>query len=262
MKTREVNYPTPGSMSLIHALTLVAVVACLILAPLLQASAQEMTKDEWQAQMTSMTAKRADLQTQLKKLTDDITGLKSQSDKLDADVRACEDALYALLGVTRAEFEQFDKDLTAMENRVAELQRMSDVELQSHKDEIESINAKLNDMAKSKIALIPRYGDRIKALQDKVAGLMKSLQREKTYTVGTWSKNRDCLWNIAKKKDIYDNAWMWPKIWQGNRDKIKDPDIIKPKMVLKIPEGKELSGQEKSAANSYYRKKAAAPSGN
>ena len=40
--------------------------------------------------------------------------------------------------------------------------------------------------------------------------------------VGSWSKDRDCLWNIAKKKDVYANAWMWPKIWQGNRDKIKD----------------------------------------
>ena len=46
------------------------------------------------------------------------------------------------------------------------------------------------------------------------------------YTVGTWAKNRDCLWNIFKKKDIYDNAWLWPKIWQVNRDEIKDPDVI------------------------------------
>ena len=235
---------------------------CLLLVGFQLAAAQEMSKDEWQSQMTSFTARRTDLQNQLKKLTDDVTGLKSQADKLTADVKACEDALYAMLGVTRADVEAFERDLTAMENRVGELQRMSDAELQSHKDELESINNKLNDMAKNKIALIPRYGDRVKALQDKVAALMKSLQREKTYTVGTWSKTRDCLWNIAKKKDIYDNAWMWPKIWQGNRDKIKDPDIIKPNWTLKIPEGKELSKGEKSAANSYYRKKASAPGGN
>ncbi|MBI3764989.1 MAG: LysM peptidoglycan-binding domain-containing protein [Ignavibacteriales bacterium] len=194
-------------------------------------------------------------------LKGDVTGLQGQSDKLDADIRACEDALYAMLGVSRADIEAFDKELSSMENRVAELQRMSDAELMTHKDEIIRIDSRLKEMAKSKIAMIPRYGDRVNSLQAKVDALMKSLQKEKTYTVGTWSRDRDCLWNIAKKKDIYANAWMWPKIWQGNRDKIKDPDVIKPNWVLKIPEGNELSKDEKSAARRYYHKKASAPSG-
>jgi hypothetical protein len=148
-----------------------------------------------------------------------------------------------------------------MEARTDELQRMSDAELLNHRDELQHMDSRLGEMANSKIALIPRYGARVTALRDKVTALMKSLSKEKSYTVGTWAHNRDCLWNIAKKKDIYDNAWLWPKIWQGNRDKIKDPDVIKPHWVLKIPEGKELSKEEKSSANSYYRKKASAPSG-
>ena len=222
-------------------------------------AAQEMSKDAWQAEMTSYTQKVADLNAQILKLTTDRDNLKAQSDKLDGDIRACEDALYAMLGVTRADVEAFDKELADMESRVAELQRMSDAELLNHRDEVERMNTRLGEMAVSKIALIPRYGARVASLKEKVDGLMKSLQREKTYTVGTWSRDRDCLWNIARKKDIYANAWMWPKIWQGNRDKIRDPDLIKPKWVLKIPEGKELSREEKSAANSYYRKKASGP---
>lgn len=221
----------------------------------------KMSKDEWQLQLTTAKAKIVELETQKKGLAGDIVGLKSQSEKLDADIRACEDALYAMLGVTRADVEAFDKELSSMEGRVAELQRMSDAELVTHKDEVTRIDARLKEMAKSKIAMIPRYGDRVNSLQAKVDALMKSMQKEKTYTVGTWSRDRDCLWNIAKKKDIYSNAWMWPKIWQGNRDMIKDPDVIKPKWVLKIPEGNELSKDEKSAARKYYRKRAAAPSG-
>ena len=220
---------------------------------------EEMTKNAWEADMKEYTAKRTDLQNQLSSLTTEIGNLQSQSEKLAADLRSCEDALYAMLGVTRAEVEAFEKELTDMGNRVAQLQRMSDAELLNHRDEIERMNNRLKEMAASKIALIPRYGERVTSLQDNVAALMKSLSREKMYTVGTWSRDRDCLWNIAKKKDIYDNAWLWPKIWQGNRDKIKDPDLIKPKWVLKIPEGNELSREEKGAANSYYRKKASAP---
>lgn len=218
----------------------------------------KMSKDEWQAQMASAKSKIADLEAQLKTLEADKATLTEQSTKLDADVRACEDALYAMLGVTRADVEAYDKELSDMEKRVDELQRMSDAELMNHRDEIERMNTRLKEMSGSKIALIPRYGERVRTLQDRVLALMKSLSKEKTYTVGTWSRDRDCLWNIAKKKDIYSNAWMWPKIWQGNRDKIKDPDKIKPRWVLKIPEGKELTSQERKEANRYYRKKVAA----
>ncbi len=241
-------------------LMLILAAAVLITAVLPAAAQEKMTKDEWQAQMTSTTQRVAELKKESAGLDSQKVALQAQAAKADADVKTCEDALYAMLGVARADVEAFDKELGDMEKRVAELQRMTDAELVGYKDEISRMNDRLKEMAGSKIAMIPRYGNRVHALQDKVAALMQSLQKEKTYTVGTWSRDRDCLWNIARKKDIYDNAWMWPKIWQGNRDLIKDPDIIKPRWVLKIAEGKELSRDEKSAANRYYRKKAAAPS--
>ena len=222
---------------------------------------EKMSKDEWQTQMTAAKSRVTQLQTQITKLEADKATLDAQSTKLDADIRACEDALYALLGISRADAEAFEKELSDMEKRVDELARMSDADLATHRDEIERMDARLKEMSGHKMAMIPRYKDRIAALQDRVAGLLKSITKEKTYTVGTWSRDRDCLWNIAKKKDIYANAWMWPKIWQGNREMIKDPDRIKPRWVLKIPEGTELSKTEKSAANRYYRKRAAAPSG-
>ncbi|HYQ87050.1 MAG TPA: hypothetical protein VES59_07400 [Bacteroidota bacterium] len=220
---------------------------------------EKMGRDEWQSEMRNASNRITSLHKEGRDLDSQKIVLQSQLTKLDADVKTCEDALYAMLGVTRADVQAFDKDLNDMEKRVGELQRMTDAELVGYKDEINRMNERLKEMAASKIALIPRYGDRVHSLQDKVAALMKSLSKEKTYTVGTWSRDRDCLWNIARKKDIYDNAWMWPKIWQGNRDLIKDPDIIKPHWVLKIPEGKELSRDEKSAANRYYRKKATGP---
>lgn len=230
------------------------IISFLCVAPLI--AQEEMTREEWQAQMTSYKQQQVELEAEIGRLDVEIGGLKEQSSKLDADITACEDALYAMLGVSRADVTAFDKELNQIENRISELQRMSDAELVNYKDEMLKMDARLKEMAKSNICLIPRYGDRVKSAQNKLAALMSSIQKEKTYTVGTWSRDRDCLWNIAKKKDIYANPWLWPKIWQGNRDLIRDPDIIKPKWVLKIPEGKELSKEEKSAANRYYKKKA------
>ena len=64
-------------------------------------------------------------------------------------------------------------------------------------------------------------------------------------------------WNIAKKPKIYDNPFLWPKIWQGNRDQIKNPDIIHPGQKLKIPPKADLTKSERTALRSYWAKKQA-----
>ncbi len=219
------------------------------------ALAQEMTKEQWQQEMSQFTAKRNDLKAKMDKLNADIKNLQDQSKKLDTDVADCLDNLLKLLGITQAEYDAFLEELSRYENRTNELMRLSDEELLKYRDEVMNMDKRVTEMAKHKIAIIPRIKNRIERLQSNIASLKKTLEKEKTYTVGTWARDRDCLWNIAKKKDIYNNAWLWPKIWQGNKDKIKNPDIIKPKWVLKIPAGTELTKEEKAAANSYYRKK-------
>ena len=54
-------------------------------------------------------------------------------------------------------------------------------------------------------------------------------QENKTYTV----VRGDCLWNIAKK--FYGNGSQYTKIYNANRDKIKNPNLIYPGQVLTIP---------------------------
>ncbi len=240
-------------------LLMILIVAILLVIDMPSVLAQEMTKDQWQQEMSQFTAKRNDLKAKLDKLNSGIKDLQSESTKLNGDFRACNDALLKILGITQAEYDAFMNELIGYESRVNELMRLSDEELLKYRDEILNMSGRVNEMTKHRMALISRINDRLKKLQDNIASLMKTLDKSKTYTVGTWAKDRDCLWNIAKKKDIYNNAWLWPKIWQGNRDKIKNPDLIKPKWVLKIPAGTELTKEEKSAANSYYKKKAAPP---
>ena len=49
-----------------------------------------------------------------------------------------------------------------------------------------------------------------------------------------WRENdKDCLWKITKK--YYKNPYLWRKIYDANRDKIKNPNFIYPGWVLKIP---------------------------
>jgi nucleoid-associated protein YgaU len=51
----------------------------------------------------------------------------------------------------------------------------------------------------------------------------------RTYVV----ERGDSLWKIAKRH--YGDGEKWRKIYEANRDQIKDPDLIHPGQKLRIP---------------------------
>ena len=58
------------------------------------------------------------------------------------------------------------------------------------------------------------------------------------YRIRTWRGERDCLWNIAKDKAIYDNPYLWRKLYEANKNKLPDPnnpDWVEPGIILTIP---------------------------
>jgi nucleoid-associated protein YgaU len=222
------------------------------------AGAQEkMTKEQWQQEINKYTGLVNEVKGKIKTLTDEIAALQSQSTKLDADYEKCMDELYALVGSDKEKAASFRAEIESAEAKADELMRLSDADLMARSSEVNDLAAKVKSLWENKLSLIPEFWDRLTALNEKVKSLQTTLAGAgKTYTVGTWQRNRDCLWNISKKKDIYNNAWMWPKIWQGNRDQIKDPDVIHQGQKLKIPNAGEMSKEEKAAARSYYSRKA------
>ncbi len=217
---------------------------------------REMKKDEWQQQMTTYTAQRNDLNVRLQTVTHEVDSLQALSTRLDEDYKKCLDALYALVGSNADEADAFRKEIDDAENIANELSRLSDADLMARSAEVDSLAAHVKRLMDNRLAVIPEFHDRLTALDEKVRGMQTTLGGQvKIYTVGTWARNRDCLWNISKKRDIYNDAWMWPRIWQGNRDQIKDPDIIHPQQKLKIPKASPLTAEEKQAANRYYSRK-------
>jgi len=239
-----------------YPLSIATLVALLVLSVSVSTGQEKMTKEQWQQEINKYTALRTELSTKVKSLTDQIAALRSQSSKLDDDVTKCMDELYALVGSNAELAAAYRAEIEAAENTANGLLRLSDADLMARSDEVEDLEAKVvKSLWENKLSLIPEFWDRLTTLNENVKSLRRTLAgATKMYSVGTWARNRDCLWNISKKEDIYDNAWMWPKIWQGNRDQIKDPDIIHPGQKLMIPQGGEMTAEEKAAARSYYSK--------
>ncbi len=47
----------------------------------------------------------------------------------------------------------------------------------------------------------------------------------------------DTLWGIAARPAIYRDPLLWPILYQGNRDRLDDPDMIYPRQQLAVPRG-------------------------
>jgi nucleoid-associated protein YgaU len=192
-----------------------------------------------------------------------LTEAKASVAKVEADlatavtnVKACNDAIYALLGASEADINSFRERLGRIEGRVREMQRMSDDQLAERTDEIKGLEDQLNALRRERISGIPEFYTKIQSIARDIKGLYRE-KKIKGYTVGTWAENRDCLWNISGRPEIYADPFQWPKIWQANTGQIKNPDIIHPGMVLNVPPPGPKTDEESKAERVYWRKKRA-----
>ena len=83
-------------------------------------------------------------------------------------------------------------------------------------------------------ALSKEYIDRMMA-RDKASTLAALPEY---YIVTSWTEAKDCYWNIAALPCVYNNPFLWRKIYQENKQNMpnpKNPHLIKPGMKIKIP---------------------------
>lgn len=237
-------------------------------------SQEKMKYEDWQREMATWTAKRDELKSKLDALIKEIEDLKRQLAEKDAQIKKLQDEIYALVGTTVEGVREFEQRVADFEKKLNELSRLSNEELYARKAEVEQLAEEYKELRSDKRSALSEFYERVVALEKQVENLNSvikalvkteegkvivqetALGKELTYTVGTWWEDRDCLWNIAKKPTIYNDPFKWPKIYVANRDKIKDPDLIYPGWVLKIPPKAELTDEEKKAARIYYRRKA------
>lgn len=224
-----------------------------------------LTKDQAPIRIKLFQEQVADLTAKLGKLDTDSTKLTKELAETRAKLKNCNEHYYSLLKTTDQEIENFKQRLGKLEGKVREMQKLSDEALIEREADIKALEAELNALRKEKIALIPEFYNKILALAQDVKGLYRRRDAgiaakkaaKKTYTVGTWAKDKDCLWNISGKDGIYNDAFQWSKIWQANTDQIRNPDIIYTGQVLNIPPVGPKTSDDMKAERKYFRKKAA-----
>jgi peptidoglycan hydrolase CwlO-like protein len=183
------------------------------------AQQEEMTTEEWEAEMTRLTGNKQALMSEIETLTADIENLTTVRNGLQ-DPEECIDELYALVGATRSDVDNF-------RNAVNEL----DGKIKRKESPKADRQADLNALKMNKISALPEFFDKVHNKMQKALDEWIDAPPVISYKV----VRGDCLWNIAKKKEHYGNAFAWPVIYKANRDKIKNPDLIYPNQEFAIP---------------------------
>lgn len=86
--------------------------------------------------------------------------------------------------------------------------------------------------------------ERLQQAQDRIAtgdsggafvmlqSLNAELQNEtRTYVV----KGTESMWHLTGEPEVYGNSYLWPLVWQANRDKVKKPGQLYKGLRLTIP---------------------------
>lgn len=215
---------------------------------------EELKCKEADARIKQFSDQSSTLKAKLDAVKGDIAKAESDLAAAITSLKKCNDDIYALVGATEADVNAFRQRLGQIEGRVRELQRLTQEQLAQRQADVRSVDRDLNALAQEQVAVLPEFFDRIVSLHGDIQRLYVK-NPEKNYVVGTWAENRDCLWNIAGRAEIYADPMLWPRIWQANIEQIKNPDVIQPGWTLKVPANAPLNDDEKRAERVYWRKK-------
>lgn len=73
---------------------------------------------------------------------------------------------------------------------------------------------------------------KVKKLEEELAVKPAQVTLKNLYRV----KKGDTLWDISGYRNIYNDPFQWKKIYEANKDKITDPDLIYPGQRLIVPQ--------------------------
>jgi nucleoid-associated protein YgaU len=216
---------------------------------------ESFTKDQADSTIALRRSQITKLESDLKLTNEQIAKAEADIKQRMADNTKCREDLYALCGTDRNGYNAYRERLARAEQEYGSLKSMSNAQLGQNQARVDALEQEIRWLREQKLVLIPDHRSRVTALSSGFMNMKKGMIPPNTmYTVGTWAKDRDCLWNIAKKPEIYNDPFAWPKIWRANGDQIKNPDLIYPGQVLTVPKT-EVTEADKDMTGYKHRKR-------
>jgi len=198
------------------------------------AAEHKMTRDEYKAKVAEYIELEANAKAGILECDERIASLKEQIAALDSEIADLNAEILGLVAATQEQVDAFGRQLDGFIRQLEGLSAMAPEEIFHHRGEIDDIADEVAAMKQNSIAALPMMAAAVARLA-LIADLRSRLPRQMTTTYQV--VKGDHLWGIAGKDAIYDDPYMWPRIYRANRDAIADPDLIYPQQQLGVPYG-------------------------
>jgi nucleoid-associated protein YgaU len=168
-----------------------------------------------------------------------IEELNKQLAAVDTEYDETYNRIITKLNVNEGEFGDIRDKIAMYEKNLQNWNSMSDKALWKNHKEAQALIEEYKAYRQTNQAKVPDFRTDFSDLDNKIMALENDIERvrpkyyEDDYTV----KRGDYLAKISGYDFIYNDATKWPIIYRANRDQIKDPNLIHPNQVLKIPRG-------------------------
>lgn len=198
---------------------------------------EEISTDEWEAEIARLSSEKANLTTELEGLQAEVNALGEKKNSLQA-YEDCQDEMYSMVGADADAVADYSAKVNAL---------MADIS--AKKPEKADRQAELDALKASKLSALPGFYDLVHGKLQKMLDAWQEAPKEVMYQV----VRGDHLWGISKKKEHYGNGFAWPNIYNANRDQIKNPDLIYPKQVFKVPNLTEEESAKYNKIRANYK---------
>jgi nucleoid-associated protein YgaU len=168
-----------------------------------------------------------------------IDELKAQLAETNSEYDDTYNGILDFLGVSKRDFASIVAKLKYYNGKLDRWNDLSDEELWKAKKSVRELLVSYNEYRGTNFAKVPDFRKDFSDLDNKIRNMEVSLENAKPkyyedeYTV----LKGESLSKISGYNFIYNDISKWPIIFRANRDQIKDPNIIQPNQVLKIPRG-------------------------
>ena len=112
-----------------------------------------------------------------------------------------------------------------------EMAATAKIQADQARKEIEELSTETHKTRELLLTKVDALTERVKNLEEQLAKPAPELLPRNIYRV----RKNDSLWRISGYKNIYNDPYQWPKIYEANKEKIEDPDLIYPGQRLFIP---------------------------
>ncbi len=212
-----------------------------------------LTLEVYAIKLAEAQKREADAKTAIAEEQAKIEALKQQIIDVEAQIAATIQEKYDILGITEQDIIDAEAEIASIREELELLLGLMPEELLKRMADIKRNEDRIAALKAKPVSYLWRIRDQIVELDDLLERVKANLpDKLASYEVQLIPGNRDCLYRIAEKEEVYGDPAQWPSIYRANKSQIdngyerykrysEDPkysraqDIIFPGQVFDIP---------------------------